>query len=572
MKRLSFLLSFLSLSLAAQALEFEFTYLSATNPTPNNAAEILTYTKDGFRVGATFSDNVNVDPNLHSYGAITYQMNSQGVLFGETVIDFKPLVPNSFVTSIAFDPAGRGFGVVSIVPNADQDAVGKIGFYNYRTGQILGTADVGYHPDAVTFSPDGGRIIVSNEGEHPVDFATNPKSVPGSLSVIDVSGILDVNTAPLSQFAGLPSITRDFSNVNISQARLVPGGPMPLFHQIEPEYATVFGNKVYVTLQEANAVGVFNLAPTLAGSDWEGIRSLGTITQKIDGSNVDGPGNTPKASVTSTVRGLPMPDNIAAYEANGVTYYVTANEGDARGDNADVGTVATLKTEGKLDPSLTSGPGDITTNDKLGPLNISRIDGDTNGDGLIDVPTMLGTRSFSIWRASDGALVYDSGSLESIILALDPTTHNINRTLATFDARSTQKGPEPESLTIGAFDGRTMLILGMERQNGLFAFDITNPLAVKFDNDYFNTLTDRATDNNFLLSPESVVWIKAEDSPTGRALILAGHEGTGLANNTDGILVLSSVPEPSTVLFGVCCVSAAALSRRRGRSGGSLVG
>src|SRR5437868_3970793 len=96
-KALSSLLCFSSLSVAASALDFEFTYLSATNPTPNNAAEILAYTKDGFHVGATYSDNVNADANLHSYGAITYQMNAQGVLFNETTIDFKPLVPNSFV-------------------------------------------------------------------------------------------------------------------------------------------------------------------------------------------------------------------------------------------------------------------------------------------------------------------------------------------------------------------------------------------------------------------------------------------------------------------------------------------
>ncbi len=173
-------------SLALHAWSFEFIFLSATNPTPNNAAEIVTYTRDGFRVGATFSDNVNTDPNLHTYGAVTYEMNSSGTLFNERVIDFKPLFPNANVTSTAFDPAQRGFGVVSMFPTANQDAVGKIGFYNYRTGQILGTMDVGYHPDSVTFSADGSRLIVLNEGEHPANFltapATNMKSVPGSLS------------------------------------------------------------------------------------------------------------------------------------------------------------------------------------------------------------------------------------------------------------------------------------------------------------------------------------------------------------------------------------------------------
>ena len=57
-------------SLQIPASAFEFTFLSATNPTPNNAAEVVTYTRDGFRVGATYSDTTNVDPNLHSFSLI----------------------------------------------------------------------------------------------------------------------------------------------------------------------------------------------------------------------------------------------------------------------------------------------------------------------------------------------------------------------------------------------------------------------------------------------------------------------------------------------------------------------
>ena len=328
---------FCSTALQIPAHGFEFTFLSATNPTPNNAAEIVTYTKDGFRVGATFSDNTNADPNLHSYGVVTYQMNASGVLTNETLTDFRPLFPNANVTSTAFDPAQRGFGVVAMFPTADQDALGKIGFYNYRTGQVLATVDVGYHPDSLTFSPDGSRLIVVNEGEHPADFATSGKSVPGSISIFDLSAVPDVNAAAAGTFTSLPSITRDFSTVDISQARVVPGGPTPLFHQIEPEYAAVQGNTVYVTLQDANAIGIFNLAPDLAQSNWTSVRGMGTITQRIDASNMDGPGNTAVASQNDIVRGLIMPDNIVTYQAGGVTYYVTANEGDARTDNADVG-------------------------------------------------------------------------------------------------------------------------------------------------------------------------------------------------------------------------------------------
>ena len=555
-------------SLQISAHAFDFTFLSATNPTPNNAAEVVTYTKDGFRVGATFSDNTNADPNLHSYGAITYTMNASGALVNESIINFQPSFPAASVIQTAFDPMGRGFGVVTMSPLADLDVLGRVGFYSYRTGQIFGTMEVGFHPDGLTFSPDGRHLIVANEGEHALDFATSGKSTPGSLSVIDLSGIIDVSLAAPSQFTNLPIVTRDFSAVDISQARFFPGGNIPDWHKIEPESAVVVGSNVYVTLQENNAVGVFNIAPTLSQSNWVTVHGLGTITQTMDTSSVDGPGGTTAARPDRVVNTLPLPDAIAAYQVNGVTYYVTANEGDALTDSSDEATIATLKAEGKLDPSLTTGAGDITTNDKLGQLRVSRLDGDTDHDGDIDAPAVIGSRSFSIWRASDGALVYDSGTLETKILALDPTTHNINRTLASYDNRSTGKGPEPEALTLGVIDGRTYAVIGNERQNGILAFDITDPNNVIFDNDYFNALTDSNPANNFLLSPETVVFVDGADNPTGLPLFIIGHEGTQAANNTDGILVLSAqVPEPSTaaLLILAAGVGLGRRSRRHAR-------
>ncbi len=62
----------------------------------------------------------------------------------------------------------------------------------------------------------------------------------------------------------------------------------------------------------------------------------------------------------------------------------------------------------------------------------------------------------------------------------------------------------------------------------------------------------------------------AADNPTGAPLYIAGHEGTGLANNTDGILILAAVPDngSSLLLLGLafgsigCAMTFPALSRR----------
>ena len=43
------------------------------------------------------------------------------------------------------------------------------------------------------------------------------------------------------------------------------------------------------------------------------------------------------------------------------------------------------------------------------------------------------------------------------------------------DDRSDDKGPEPEALALGEIDGRTYAFIGMERNNTIFAYDITLP-------------------------------------------------------------------------------------------------
>ena len=82
-----------------------------------------------------------------------------------------------------------------------------------------------------------------------------------------------------------------------------------------------------------------------------------------------------------------------------------------------------------LELALAGSP--LRANNQLGRLNISRLDGDLTGvggvgppNGLIDAPTMLGTRSFSIWEqtASGAVLAFDSGSFfEDYLAAFGPS-------------------------------------------------------------------------------------------------------------------------------------------------------
>ncbi|RYD34336.1 MAG: hypothetical protein EOP86_11200 [Verrucomicrobiaceae bacterium] len=455
------------------------------------------------------------------------------------------------LTSVAADPAGRGFGVASIVPKVNTPASGNyrtglIGIFDTATGTILQTLDVGYHPDSVTFSPDGSRILVSNEGEYSVVAGSNQR--PGSVSVVDVSGITALNKGTAIPGLGAAQVnTLDFSSANLNGLRapsaFLPGvgGSETMVQAIEPEYVSVVGNRAFVSLQDNNALAELNLSTM----QWSSVRSLGTITHSIDALTDS------KTLQTHTVAGLPMPDNIAAFTTGGKTYIASANEGDARVDNTgDATTRDDIRVSDLGKPGFPAYDGDTPLDPALANLRISRVDGDTDGDGAINVITTFGTRSISI-HDDNGSLVWDSGNfLETYIADNDPTHYP--------DNRSPQKGPEPEALTIGEVDGRTVLVAGMERSNHIFVFDITDPTAPVFQ--------DFALASGSFVRPESINFISAADSPNGQAMLVVGFEGDG-TSATEGLALFALgtnlIPEPSVSMLALGGLLAGLQRRRR---------
>jgi hypothetical protein len=221
---------------------------------------------------------------------------------------------------------------------------------------------------------------------------------------------------------------------------------------------------------------------------------------------------------------------------------VTANEGDARnGDDRDVSRFGDISGDDSmntiLDSNYPTSNNSTRADTQLGKLYVSRIDGDTDGNGKIDEIRMIGTRSFTIWEVTDAGLqlTYDSGSyFETYIRDNDPT--------GWVDGRSDDKGPEPEGLTLGEIDGKTFAFIGMERNNGIFMFDITDPNAPSFFG------YTRTSDGS--LRPEGMSFISAADSPNGQNLLIVGYEGDGTASERIG--VYSVVPEPQTyILIGI---------------------
>jgi hypothetical protein len=269
---------------------------------------------------------------------------------------------------------------------------------------------------------------------------------------------------------------------------------------------------------------------------------------------------------------------MVRFSVGGTGYLITANEGDAH-PTPDFDTMR-VSQEGSggrpaIDATVQTNlnalyGGNFKANAALGRLNILRDQGDTDADGDIDVPTALGTRSFSIWNAETGALEFDSGSLiEQWVAANDPTMFNVNKNTTSFDGRSDDKGPEPEAVAFATMFGRDYVFVGAERQNGIFQFDITNfltdPDSVSIVG-YFNALSGTGFTGGPYVSSESMQFLDAADpgNPTGRHLLIVGFEGEG-ATIAGSVGVFAVVPEPGTwaMLAGAGLFAALRLGRRR---------
>ena len=488
-----------------------------------------------------------------------YSLTASGMLTSDLSVDlastFGGAANIAAVSSVLSD--ARGFGVATVIPTANGlGNLGRISIFDTASGAILKTLDVGYHPDSVTITPDGSKLLITNEGEFVTTAAEGTFARPGSISVVDIAGTTAVNYAGNIGALNLANVgTFDFGAANLGAGVNLTGirdntfsannaTTTALSANIEPEYITASNSKVYITLQENNAVATFDLAT----GKYEKITSLGSITKTIDASDRDGAGGIASIGINDSVKGLPMPDTLTQFTRSGTTYLVTANEGDARTDDGDISRASVSA----LVDTTNDGGGDLVYNGTVGNTDIGRLNilkdqGNLDGDAGIEDPTMMGTRSFSIWDAATHTLVFDSGSMiEQYVASNDPTTFNINGgLLSNFDTRSDDKGPEPEALAFGSVAGRDYVFVGAERQNGIFQFDITDLNNVSITN-YFNTVSNATDSGGAFISPESMLFLEAANNPSGRNLLVVGFEGTG-TNGSIGVFEV--IPEPSSAML-----------------------
>lgn len=426
---------------------------------------------------------------------------------------------------------------------------GVIAFYSLTaTGMptFLKKVTVGSLPDGVAFSPDGKFLVAANEGELSKSFMTDGIDPEGSISIINITSGSPADTAVQVKFT-------DF-NVGGTRASELPatvriGRPGATVAQdLEPEYVSITADSktAYVTLQENNAVAEVDLATgriskilALGFKDYGSKFKIAASDRYAGTSSLVYNNPTLSASLKNynNLYGVYMPDGIATYTVNGNTYFLTANEGDDRGDfltGASADTARFSSIVASLDP--TAFPADVVntikTDQELGRLTLLTKHalgnyGDTDGDGDYDRVYVLGGRSFSIWEASTGNQVFDSGEdveREAYNSASDDPDNAL--TLLKADqllGRLDNKGPEPESVVVGQVGTETYAFVALERASAIMMYKITDPTKPRLVQYVRNTTTLLDGD----ISPEGMKFIPASESPTGVALLAVGHEVSG---------------------------------------------
>lgn len=473
-------------------------YSTSFSDAEGGVAEIVQYNADNGKLYLVNGKTQTIDiVTLSEYGE-----NELQTIFTEDTdrISFNTLVedhPQSFdegfevgdITSVAVN---TDLDLIAVaVQHSNYPSAGAIVLLNYD-GSFNAAYPAGVQPDMVTFA--GNKVLTANEGEPRLGYGESAVDPAGSVTVLDLS-------------ASEPqSVTVGFESFDSSRAELVEDGVIlkkdtaPSV-DLEPEYITYYGDYAYVALQEANAIATLNLE-TL---EFESVKGLGFKDHSAVSNGLDLLEDGKADIQNQDVLGVYMPDGISAYQADGKTYLVSANEGDARewGDY-----------EGVEKYEIGDTKVEVLVNDDF--------------DGLeADKHYVLGGRSFSVWDASDMSLVFDSGDMiESYIASGDYAEYfNCSNDDVELDSRSKKKGPEPEAVNVQTIDGKTYAFVALERQGGVMMFDITDLDDVTITS-YANS-RDYSGDMLGDVAPESIDFIPADSSPNGANLLVVANENSG---------------------------------------------
>ena len=469
----------------------------------------------------------------------------------------------------------------------NKQAEGYVAFYQIGESiDFIKAVKVGALPDMVSFTPNGKKVLIANEGEPSGDYLNDPE---GSIAIIEIIDNMPADTATLIDFqafnAGGSRADELPSNVRIFGGAF--GQPKSSVAQdLEPEYLSISDDSAtaYVSLQENNALAIIDInSASISSIKALGVKDYSQAGNSTDLSDrdLDEEGvfaltgtqlNNGKARINlipqSNVVGMYQPDSIAVYQYNQKNYIVTANEGDAReyiaanltsesacndagylwndGDCfsyleefrvEDLQDLNDANFTGLLPLELAAKENKFAASfntDKamLGRLKTTINNGFNTKSDQFDTLYSYGARSFTIWN-EQGQQVFDSGNdMERVTAGQHGAYFNASNDKAgdsKKNDRSSAKGPEPEALAIGKVGERTYAFIGLERDSGIMIYDITSPYGVQLvdylhNRDFSKDPSKEAAGD---AGPEGMKFVPAEQSPNGQALLIVGNEVSG---------------------------------------------
>lgn len=410
------------------------------------------------------------------------------------------------MTSVDYSPQSGLLAVA--IQDEDYSKEGLVALFRDNNGNLdlVNMVKVGVQPDMVTFNQEGSLVLTANEGEPRMGYGNGAVDPKGSISLVDINSFTETRL--------------DFSSFdNQKDALAQKGVVLKKYSQpstdLEPEYISVSGNRAYVSLQEANSIATIDLGT----KEIIDISPLGLIDHGQVAIDLDKSDETYSPKTYEGLYGIPMPDGIKAVNIGGRDYIITANEGDGREwGSKDSGTLYANEIKKKESPNkIVSTESKVTYFDQSDYLGLAQ-----------DKDYLFGGRSFSIleWDGNKLVPVFNSGAeLEELTAKYYPTFFNTSNDNIDIEDRSGKKGPEPESVVVGQVGGRTYAFVTLERISGVMVYDITDPAQAKYVN-YINS-------RNFSLeigddvSPEGLYFVPEDQSPTGKALLLAAMEVSG---------------------------------------------
>ncbi|MEA1605134.1 choice-of-anchor I domain-containing protein [Pseudomonas spirodelae] len=318
------------------------------------------------------------------------------------------------ITSVAFHPSEDLFAVC--IRDRDSLKNGRLEFRSAADGKLLNSLEIGIWPDSVAFSPKGDFIVVANEGEGYVRDGAGFRSGEGSISLIDLRGGV---AAAKHSLINLPDLAGVEGATQTEHKRLlereIDGEELKIPFGTRPEHI----EPEYVAFSPDGARAYISLQENNAVAVIDVMQGklakvfgLGTVRHAAD--IVDDGKYDPSAELFA----LREPDAVAV-SADG-RYLITADEGDS-------------------DP-------------KIGKTKAGLPSG--------------GGRTVSVFDAMSGTLLGDTGSqLDDKAAAAGVYP----------DARSPNKGSEPEGVVSFDAFGKRLAVATLERADSLALIDLDQP-------------------------------------------------------------------------------------------------